>query len=212
MRKNAGGRTEAAEKLPQMDCTAAAGNPPQIDSRLQRVSHEFAPVYDQASRVLILGTFPSVKSREQNFYYGHPQNRFWKVIAELCGSPLPVTIEEKKTLLLTNGIAVWDVIASCEIQGSSDSSIRNVVPNDIGGLIRKSRISQIYANGDKAYQLYQKYCRETAGMDAIRLPSTSPANAAWSPERLREAWSVILAGTTEQTQNSDRGTSCRQNK
>lgn len=158
---------------------------------MERISHELEPVYDANSRILILGTFPSVKSRQQRFYYGNPQNRFWKVTAALTGWEVPKTVEEKKRMLLANGIALWDVIASCEIKGSSDSSIRNVEANDIAGLLRKSRIGKIYANGDKAYRLYRKYCEESTGREAVRLPSTSPANAAWSLERLLEAWRGI---------------------
>lgn len=159
---------------------------------LQAVTHEFPPVYDENSRILILGTFPSVKSREQHFYYGHPRNRFWRVIAALTRNTVPETIEEKKKLLLTNGIAVWDVIASCEIIGSSDSSIRNVKANDIAGLLKKSRIGAVYANGAAAASFYRKYCFPRTGRPAFLLPSTSPANAAWTLPKLLEAWSVIL--------------------
>lgn len=160
--------------------------------RPEAVVHEFQPVWDENSRVLILGTFPSVKSREQHFYYGHPQNRFWKVTAALTKSEVPETIEEKKRLLLKNGIAVWDVIAACEITGSSDSSIRNVKANDIAGLLKKSRIRAVYANGGTAYRLYQKLCFPDTGLEAVSLPSTSPANAAWTLPKLLEAWKVIL--------------------
>lgn len=152
------------------------------------VIHTFAPVYDQSSRILILGSFPSVKSRENQFYYGHPQNRFWKVLAAVCKSDIPVTIEEKKGFLMENHIAVWDVIASCDIVGSSDSSIRNVTGNDMNIILREARIQRIFANGDKAYQLFLKYCRQEGQPPVCRLPSTSPANAAWSLERLTESW------------------------
>ncbi len=158
----------------------------------QHVEHTFAPVYNHDSKVLILGTFPSVKSREQNFYYGHPQNRFWKVLAKLTGEPVPGSIDEKKAMLLKHRIAVWDVIASCDIIGSSDSSIKNVVPAEIPKLIKKSKISKIYANGDKAYRLYKKYCEAEAGIEVIKLPSTSPANAAFTLERLVEVWGSFL--------------------
>lgn len=157
----------------------------------EKVSHEFAPVFDRNSKVLILGTFPSVKSREQNFYYGHPQNRFWKVMARLTESEVPQTIEEKKTLLLSNGIAIWDVIASCEIVGSSDSSIRNVVPADLEQVLTQCDIREIYANGGTAKKLYEKYSLKTTEREIIGLPSTSPANAAYSLERLMEYWNVI---------------------
>lgn len=130
---------------------------------MEHVSHEFEPVWNKDSRVLVLGTFPSVKSRQQKFYYGHPQNRFWKVTAALLERGVPERIEEKKKLLLEGHIAVWDVIDSCDIEGSSDSSIRNVKANDIGGLLGRTSIQAVFANGDKAYQLYLKYCREQAG-------------------------------------------------
>lgn len=158
---------------------------------LQRQTHEFPPVYDGQSEILILGTFPSVKSREMQFFYGHPRNRFWKLIAELYGEQSPETIGEKKKLLLRHHIALWDVIESCDIAGSSDSSIRNVVPNDISYIIERSRIRNIYANGRKAKQLYDRYLSKRVGIEAVLLPSTSPANAAYSMERLKECWEVI---------------------
>lgn len=158
-----------------------------------RQTHEFAPVYDEHSRILILGTFPSVKSREQRFYYGHPQNRFWKVLTSLTRWPqIPQTIEEKKQMLLQNGIAIWDVIQSCDIAGSSDSSIKNVVPSDIGSILKDSGIKRIYANGNMAKKLYEKYILPEIGVPIIGLPSTSPANAAYSLERLKESWKQIL--------------------
>lgn len=156
------------------------------------VEHTFLPVYDKNSRVLILGSFPSVKSREQNFYYGHPQNRFWKVIAGLAQEKVPETIEEKKELLLANRIAVWDVIASCDIVGSSDSSIKNVVVNDFERILKESSIRAIYANGTKAYELYRKYAFAKTNREIRKLPSTSPANAAWNLERLCEAWREMM--------------------
>lgn len=159
---------------------------------MEAVTHTFAPVFDRNSRILILGTFPSVKSRENQFYYGHPQNRFWKVAAALTGGAIPQTIEEKKKLLLAGHIAVWDVIASCEIEGSSDSSIRNVVPNDIAGLLGQTNIQAVFCNGGKAYELYAKYCEKACGRQAVKLPSTSPANAAWSLERLTESWRTAI--------------------
>ncbi len=164
----------------------------QSKQELTHVKHEFEPVYDECSRVLILGTLPSVKSREQNFYYGHPQNRFWKVIAALYGEPVPQTIAQKKELLLKHQIAVWDVIAECDIYGSSDSSIKNVVPADISRILGQAPIRQIYANGAKAYELYNKYSLAATGREITKLPSTSPANAAFGMERLLEAWQVIL--------------------
>ena len=158
----------------------------------EQVKHSFEPVFDENSRILILGTFPSVKSREQNFYYGHPQNRFWKLLAALTGWEIPETIEEKKEMLLKNHIAIWDVIESCEIIGSSDSSIRNVVPADLNRVLDTAPIRTIYANGTKAYELYEKYAKPLTGRPIEKLPSTSPANAAWQMERLKEAWKGIF--------------------
>ena len=150
----------------------------------EHIVHSFEPVYDKASEILILGTLPSVKSRENNFYYGHKQNRFWKVLATLLKEPVPDTIEEKKAMLLAHRIAMWDVIQSCDIKGSSDSSIKNVQPTDIGMILEKTNITRIYANGNKAGQLYKRYQFPVTGIEAMVLPSTSPANAAWSLERL----------------------------
>lgn len=158
----------------------------------QKVRHEFDPVFDGNSRILILGSFPSVKSREQQFYYGHPQNRFWKVIAGLTGVPVPQSTEEKRRMLLGQRIAVWDVIAECEIIGSSDSSIRNVVPTDLNRILRCADIRQIYANGGTAKRLFEKFQQKSCGRDIVGLLSTSPANAAFFLERLLESWSGIL--------------------
>lgn len=158
----------------------------------EHIVHSFEPVYDKDSEILILGTLPSVKSRENNFYYGHKQNRFWKVLATLLKEPVPDTIEEKKAMLLAHRIALWDVIQSCDIKGSSDSSIKNVQPTDIGMILEKTNITRIYANGNKAGQLYKRYQFPVTGIEAMVLPSTSPANAAWSLERLCEVWHVIL--------------------
>lgn len=155
------------------------------------IQHPIEPVFDKESKILILGSFPSVKSREEGFFYGHPQNRFWKVLAEIWKEPVPVSIDEKKSFLLRNNIAVWDVIKSCDIEGSSDSSIKNVVANDIGVILSKANIKQIYVNGKKAQQLYQKYIYPMLQKEAICLPSTSPANAAWSLERLVQEWRKI---------------------
>ena len=120
-------------------------------------THNISPVYNKKSKILILGSFPSVKSREQQFFYGHPQNRFWKVISTITNEKLPTTIEEKKELLLHNNIAVWDVIKSCDIVGSSDSSIENVEINDLSIVLDNANIKKIFANGDKAYSLFKKY-------------------------------------------------------
>lgn len=155
------------------------------------VYHEIEPVYDTASRILILGSFPSVKSREAHFFYGHPRNRFWKTLAAVLDEPVPSSVEEKKRFLLGRHIAVWDVIASCEIKGSSDSSIKNVVPNPLDSILLSAPVEQIFCNGTAAHSLYQKYCFPQTGRPAVKLPSTSPANAACSLEQLTEAWSVI---------------------
>lgn len=165
----------------------------ELPSGYTRVSHGFEPVYDGNSRILVLGSFPSVKSRENSFYYGHPQNRFWKLMARLLDEPVPSTIEEKKLLLLSRGIAIWDVVAACDIKGSSDSSIRNVIPADINRVLRAANITTIIANGDTAYKLYRKYCEPHTGREAVKCPSTSPANAIFTLERLTEAWGKTLS-------------------
>ena len=160
----------------------------------EHIVHSFEPVYNIDSEILILGTLPSVKSRENNFYYGHKQNRFWKVLATLLKEPVPETIEEKKAILLAHHIAIWDVIQSCDIKGSSDSSIKNVAPTDLRMILEKTNITRIYANGNKAEQLYKRYQFSVTGIEATVLPSTSPANAAWSLARLCETWGAILQG------------------
>ena len=156
--------------------------------------HPIPPVYDRRSEVLILGSFPSVRSRETAFFYGHPQNRFWKVTAAVFGVKEPVTVEEKKSFLLENHIAVWDVIGSCDIEGSSDSSIRNVTVNDLRIILETADIRAVYVNGKTAYKYYQKYSQKFTGRSAECLPSTSPANASWDLARLIEAWSCIRQG------------------
>ena len=157
-----------------------------------RVFHTLEPVYDGNSRILILGSFPSVRSRQRDFYYGHPQNRFWKLMERLLKEPFPPDYESRKGILLLRGIALWDVIESCDIKGSSDQSIRNVVPMDLNRILKAARIRQIITNGGTAHGLYMKYCREQTGRDAARCPSTSPANAAFTLDRLAEAWAPAL--------------------
>ena len=152
------------------------------------ITHPIKPVFDENSRILILGSFPSVKSREAAFFYGHPQNRFWRVISAVLEADEPQTIEEKRSLLLKKRIAVWDVIASCDITGSSDSSIRNVKPNDIGKILDSADVKAIFTNGKTAGKYYDKYIKNTIGRDSIPLPSTSPANAGFSLERLALTW------------------------
>lgn len=164
-----------------------------MNSEYTHIKHEFEPVFDKNSKILVLGTLPSVKSRENNFYYGHPQNRFWKLIAALCDEDIvPQTIEEKRKILLKHHIAVWDVISECDIIGSSDSSIKNVVPADLSVILDNTDIDRIYANGGKAYELYMKYQYGKIGREIIKLPSTSPANAAYSLERLLECWQMWI--------------------
>lgn len=159
----------------------------------EKITHTFDPVFDTHSRILILGTFPSVKSRENQFYYGHPQNRFWRLLAQLTDEPAPASIPQKKAFLLRHRIAVWDVIAECEIIGSSDSSIRNVRANDMRVILDHAPVREIYANGAKAYELYMKYCYPTIGRGITKLPSTSPANAAWQMERLAVRWKCVFS-------------------
>ena len=156
------------------------------------IQYPIEPVYNKYSRILILGSFPSVKSREEGFFYGHPQNRFWRVISAIYNAETPVTVEEKKQFLLEYHIAVWDVIASCDIVGSSDNSIKNVVPNDLQRILEIAPIEKIFVNGKKAEQLYKKYIEKEVGREAICLPSTSPANAAWSLDKLVEAWGMEM--------------------
>ena len=156
------------------------------------MKHPFPPLYDKNSQVLILGSFPSVKSREQMFFYGHPQNRFWKVIAGVFQEKTPETIEEKKYFVLSHHLALWDVIAECDIVGSSDSSIRNVKANDLSEILENAPIQKIIVNGKTAEKLYKKYIEPVTGITAVVMPSTSPANAAWRLENLTEVWGQDL--------------------
>lgn len=156
------------------------------------LSHPFPPVVDPDCTVLILGSFPSVKSREEGFFYGHPQNRFWRMLAAFFGEAVPTTIEEKRSMLLRHHIALWDVIASCEISGSSDASIRNAVPVDITRVTDTARIGRVICNGALAAKLYRKHLQDTVGLEALTAPSTSPANAAWSLDRLVQVWGELL--------------------
>ena len=159
---------------------------------METVTHPIPPLFDASSRILILGSFPSVKSREGLFFYHHPQNRFWKVLAGVLEEPVPGSIEEKKIFLLKHRIALWDVIASCTIEGSSDSTIKNVVPNDLSGILSAADISRIFCNGGASFQYYKKYQEPRTGRAAVRLPSTSPANAAWTMDKLAAAWGNYL--------------------
>lgn len=157
-------------------------------SEYKTLTHEFPPVFDAGSRILILGSFPSVKSREIQFYYGHPRNRFWKVLAAVFDSPVQDDINQKKAFLCEKHIALWDVIERCDIIGSSDSSIKNVIPTDLNLILNAAQIDHIYCNGGTAYKLFNKYQAKYTGREAVYLPSTSPANAAWSLERLVDEW------------------------
>ncbi len=159
----------------------------------QYAEHGFGPVYDSRSRLLILGSFPSVKSREEGFFYGHPRNRFWRVLSALLRTAEPHSAEEKRAMLLANQIAVYDVIESCRILGSSDSSIRDVVPADLSAIIHTSQIKAIFVNGKTAGKLYRKFQEPETGIPAVELPSTSPANAAVSLERLIQIWGQAFA-------------------
>ena len=159
--------------------------------REESIVHSIPPLYDENCKILILGSFPSVKSREAMFFYGHPQNRFWKLMAALFEEAYQQTIEEKKALVLKHHIAMWDTIRSCTITGSSDSSIKDVVPNDLSVILDNSRVERIFCNGATSYRLYMKYIYPTTGVKAVKLPSTSPANAAFNLERLLTEWSMI---------------------
>ena len=158
----------------------------------KNIKHPFEPVYCSDSEILIVGSFPSVKSRAEHFYYGHPRNRFWQVLALLFNEKEPQCIDEKKALLYRKHIALWDVIEQCDIRASDDSSITNVRPTDLQRIIRESRISRIYANGRKAATLYNRYQKKHLGFDITPLPSTSPANAAWNLARLIACWQKII--------------------
>ena len=158
---------------------------------MNTVTHPIPPVFDSASRILILGSFPSVKSREGHFFYHHPRNRFGKTLAGILAVPVPGSIDEKKEFLLSHHIALWDVIASCSIEGSSDSSIRDVVPNDLPRILSTADIRAIFCNGKTSWNYYRKYQESATGIPAVSLPSTSPANAAWTLEKLEGAWGIV---------------------
>lgn len=163
-----------------------------MNTMYEHIRHSFPPLYDAESQILILGSLPSVKSREQMFFYGHPQNRFWKVMAAVLQEKVPQTIDEKKDMLHRNHIALWDTIYSCDIIGSSDSSIRNVVPTDLQPIIEQSKIDRVFCNGATSGKYYKKYQQKVIGIEAVTLPSTSPANAAYSLERLIGLWGQYL--------------------
>lgn len=157
----------------------------------KNIVHPIPPTYDKASEILILGSFPSPKSRASGYFYGHPQNRFWKVVAAIYEDAVPATVDEKRSFLIRHHIAAWDVIRSCTITGASDSSISDVVANDISPILKAAKIKAVFVNGKTAYKHYRTYMESETGIKAVCLPSTSPANAAWSLDRLIEAWQII---------------------
>ena len=161
------------------------------------VTHNFPPLFAPDSRALILGSIPSPKSREQAFFYGHPQNRFCPILAAVFGEPAPQTIEDKRSLALRHRIAMWDTLAACDIRGASDTSIRNPVANDLPWLIAQTRVRAVFCTGATSYKYYKKLCQPQTGIEAVCLPSTSPANAAWSKERLIQAYSVIAQAVAD---------------
>ena len=152
----------------------------------------FEPVFGPASRALILGSWPSPESWRQGFYYGHPRNRFWPLLARLCGAQTPARVEEKRALILQNGLALWDVLESCTVTGASDASIKDPVPVDLAALLQQAPVEAVFCNGATAFRLYEKMLRPVSGIPAVRLPSTSPANAAFSMEKLAAAWGGAL--------------------
>lgn len=182
-------KLDAQPLKPEADTPAKGGAPKKGPVR---VAHPLRPVFDERSRVLILGTMPSPKSRETGFYYNHPQNRFWRVMAALFDEPLPQTNVEKERLVRTHGIALWDVLAECTIEGAADGTIADIVPNDIPWLLGQAPIQAVFCTGAKAAELYRKHCETAAGMACTRLSSTSPANAGTSLEQLIEEYRQIL--------------------
>lgn len=164
---------------------------------MEHLHHSIPPTYDEHSRVLVLGSFPSPKSREGQFNYGHPQNRFWRVLSQLAGEELPATNDQKRAFCLRHGIALWDVIAECDIEGASDTSIRNARPNRLSIITGSAPIEAVYCTGAKAFELYGRLgCEQECGLPATRLPSTSPANAACTMDRLLAAYAVIFEHTS----------------
>lgn len=160
-------------------------------NKAERVVHEFGPLFDKDSRILVLGTIPSPKSREQGFYYGHPRNRFWKVVSGVFGEEEPLTAEARKAFALRNHMALWDVLASCLIQGAEDGSIRDPVANDMDVVLKHADIQAVFTTGAKAAALYRKYCEPVCRRPCIALPSTSPANCRMTEERLSECYRIL---------------------
>ena len=163
----------------------------------KHIVHSIPPTYDARSRVLVLGTMPSPRSRAEGYNYGHPQNRFWRVLAQIAGEPVPSTNERKRDFCLRHHIALWDVLAECDIDGASDASIVNAVPNRLTDITQAAPIEAVYCTGAKAYALYTRLCADEVGIPAVKLPSTSPANAACSFERLVEAYTPLFAHAHE---------------
>ncbi|MDR0351115.1 MAG: DNA-deoxyinosine glycosylase [Puniceicoccales bacterium] len=157
-----------------------------------RIDHPFSPIYDEHSKILILGSFPSPKSREDGFYYAHPRNRFWEILAWITKTTkIPNNINEKKLFLLKNKIALWDVIKSCDIEGSVDNTIKNAIPSDLSMILKSSNVRQIFLNGGKAHGLYKKHWPKYISLEAKKLPSSSPANASYNILKLIADWNII---------------------
>lgn len=198
---NAGGGVPlslgSSGEVPEAGAPVANGANADGAGAAARVVHTIEPVFDERSRVLVLGTMPSPKSREIGFYYGHPQNRFWRVLAALFDEPVPTTNEERTALLLAHRIALWDVLASCTIKGASDASIADAVPNDLSRITEAAPIQRVFCTGATAARLYRKHCEAATGIPATQLPSTSPANAAWSLDRLIEAYRPLAEAAGE---------------
>ena len=159
-------------------------------------THPFKPIFDKNSKILILGSFPSVISRKFGFYYTNPQNRFWRVLARILNDDVPESTDEKIKFLLFHHIAIYDAAISCEIDGSSDAKMSKIVPANLKPLFKEANIKQVYANGGKAYEICKKYLDDeilkATKNEVIKLPSTSPANAKFSLERLANEWSMIV--------------------
>ncbi|MBQ8654578.1 MAG: DNA-deoxyinosine glycosylase [Clostridia bacterium] len=162
----------------------------------QSVEHPFPPVFSPSSRILILGSFPSVRSREEGFFYGHPRNRFWPMLAGIYGEDAPVTISDRQSLILRHNLALWDVIAFCRIEGSSDASVKDARPVELRIITDAAPIRRIICNGALAGKMYRRHLQTLTGLEPLILPSTSPANAAWSLERLICAWRSALTEDT----------------
>ncbi len=160
-------------------------------TKYQMIIHPLKPLFQFDSKILILGSFPSVKTREYGFFYGHIRNRFWPLLERIFGVKLSRDIEERRTFLLQHNLAVYDVIYQCEIIGSSDSSIQNVIPADLSPIFKEASIKQVFCNGGTSYRYYKKYQEKKTGLKAIQLPSTSPANAGYSIDDLYDQWKVI---------------------